>query len=199
MAKKEENKNAREYVIPLREKCRVVPRYKKANKAVKTIKEFLARHMQIRDRDLKKIRLDTSINEFVWRRGIRKPPIKVKVKAFKEGDIVRATLLKMPKAMEQKKAREERRAKKLSEIYEAKKEESKTLKEKLQDKMEGTEQKETKTEEEVIEEKEKQESVVEVKELIEKERGKKSKIAKEAKQKKMAEPVKKIKATNRGR
>ena len=49
----------REYVIPLREKCRSVPRYKKTNKAVKTIKEFLVRHMKNRERDLRKNRLDT--------------------------------------------------------------------------------------------------------------------------------------------
>jgi len=48
------NKIEREYVIPLREKVRVVPRYKKTNKAVKTVKEFLAKHMRIYDRDLKK-------------------------------------------------------------------------------------------------------------------------------------------------
>jgi ribosomal protein L31E len=35
----------REYVIPLREKCRPVARYKKTNKAIKTIKEFLVKHM----------------------------------------------------------------------------------------------------------------------------------------------------------
>jgi len=45
------------YTIPLREKCRVVPRYKKTNKAIKTIKEFIARHMKIQDRDLKKLKL----------------------------------------------------------------------------------------------------------------------------------------------
>ena len=35
---KKDVKIEREYVIPLREKCRVVPRYKKANKAIKIIK-----------------------------------------------------------------------------------------------------------------------------------------------------------------
>ena len=95
MAKKTEvkiEKIEREYVIPLREKCRPVPRYKKTPKAIKTIKEFLVRHMKIRDRDLKKIRLDGYLNEAVWAKGIKKPPIKVKVKAIKEGEIVRVEL-----------------------------------------------------------------------------------------------------------
>lgn len=98
----------REYTIPLREKCRVVPRYKKANKAVKTIKEFVARHMKIRDRDLKKVRLDMYLNEAVWFRGIRKPPAKIKVKVIKEGDIVRVELADMPAHLKFKKARLEK-------------------------------------------------------------------------------------------
>src|SRR3989339_763149 len=48
------------YIIPLREKCRSVPRYKKTNKAVKTIKEFIARHMRVQNRDLEKIKIQDS-------------------------------------------------------------------------------------------------------------------------------------------
>jgi len=111
MVQKTETKIAnieREYVIPLREKCRSVARYKKTNKAIKTIKEFLVRHMKIRDRDLKRIRLDRYLNEFVWARGIRNPPPKVKVKAIKEGDIVRVELAEVTGKLKFKKAREEK-------------------------------------------------------------------------------------------
>lgn len=97
------------YTIPLREKCRVVPRYKKTNKAIKTIKEFIARHMKIQDRDLKKVKIDSYLNEIVWFRGIKKPPIKIKVKAIKEGDIVRVELAEMPAQMVFKKTRLEKR------------------------------------------------------------------------------------------
>lgn len=124
MAKKTEpkiDKIEREYIIPLREKCRVVPRYKKANKAIKTIKEFLVRHMKIRDRDLKKIKIDKYLNEAVWFRGIKKPPIKIKVKAIKQGDIVRAELAKMPDKLKFKKLREEKREQKAVEKLEKKK------------------------------------------------------------------------------
>lgn len=88
MAETKTDKIEREYIIPLREKCRSVPRYKKANKAVKSIKEFLVRHMKIRDRDLKKVRLDMTVNETVWARGIRSPPHKIAIKAVKENGIV---------------------------------------------------------------------------------------------------------------
>jgi len=106
----------REYIIPLREKVRVVPRYKKTNKAIKTIKEFLVKHMKIRDRDLKKIKLDKFVNERIWNRGIRKPPIKIKVKAIKEDEIVKVFLLDMPKKLRLKEERE----KKFKERLEAK-------------------------------------------------------------------------------
>jgi len=80
----------REYVIPLRKEWRKVPRYRRTSKAVKAIKEFLVRHMKIRDRDLDKIKLDRFLNEDLWTRGIRNPPNKIAVKVVKEGEIVRA-------------------------------------------------------------------------------------------------------------
>ena len=44
----------REYVIPLRVQWKKVPRYKRAAKATKAIKEFLAKHMKVKDRDINK-------------------------------------------------------------------------------------------------------------------------------------------------
>lgn len=155
MAKKKTEpieKLEREYVIPLRNKWKKVPRYKRANKAIKTIKEFLVRHMGISDRDLNKVRLDKYLNEFVWAKGIRKPPIKIKVRAIKEGDIVRAELSEMPEKMKFKQARLEKREKKAAEIEKKRKKEEKP-EEKTEEKRE--EEKAPKTEEEKREEKEK--------------------------------------------
>ena len=154
----------REYIIPLREKIRVVPRYKKTNKAIKTIKEFLARHMKIRDRDLNKIKLDSYLNEFLWSRGIRNPPHKVKVKARKQGEIVRAELVDFPKKLAAKKAREEKLEKTSKERAKEKKE-----KEKKEEKPE--EEKEEKKKEE----KEKKAAVVEAGKEMEKAAAKKMK------------------------
>lgn len=154
----------REYVIPLREKCRSVPRYKKTNKAVKTIKEFLAKHMKIYDRDLNKIKIDKYVNEYLWFRGIRNPPHKVKVKATKEDDIVRVELAEMPDKLKFKKAREEKREDKAKEslekpktALEKAKEAMKKPKEEKPEESEKSESKEGKSEEEKEEEKEKQE------------------------------------------
>jgi len=161
MAKKKTEpieKLEREYIIPLRNKWKKVPRYKRANKAIKTIKEFLVRHMGIRDRDLNKVRLDKYLNEFVWTRGIRKPPIKIKVRAIKEGDIVRAELSEMPEKMKFKQARLEKIAKKAAEIGKKRKKEERP-EEKTEEKKE--EEKAPKTEEEKKEEKEKAKAVEE--------------------------------------
>jgi len=131
MAEAKQEKIEREYVIPLREQTRKVPRYKKTNKAVKTIKEFLARHMKVRDRDLDKIKLDKYLNEAMWHRGIRNPPHKIKVKAVKEGDIVHAELAEMPVSLKFKKMREEKTNKSAREAVEKKK----TLMEKAKEAM----------------------------------------------------------------
>lgn len=111
MTENKTTKIEREYVIPLREKCRPVPRYKKTPKAVKTVKEFIARHMKIQDRDTKKVKLDRILNEALWFRGIKKPIHKIKVKAVKEGDVVRVFAIDLPSKLKFKQAREEKKSK----------------------------------------------------------------------------------------
>ncbi|MBU2615907.1 MAG: 50S ribosomal protein L31e [Nanoarchaeota archaeon] len=102
----------REYTIPLRKKWMRTVRYKKTNKAVKAVKEFLARHMKVYDRDLNKIKLDIHLNEFIWAKGIKNPPSKVSVKAIKEEDIVRVELLAPSEKIKFKKQRLEKRSQK---------------------------------------------------------------------------------------
>ena len=181
MAKKTEIKTEkieREYVIPLRKKVRVVPRYKKTNKAVKTVKEFLVRHMKIRDRDLSKIKIDKYLNEALWFRGIRKPPHKIKVKAIKEGEIVRAELSDMPDKLKFKKAREEKNLQKAKDLLEGKKTKMEKTKEVMTKPDE--EQGEKQTEEEKVEEKEKKSAVVEAGAKMEKAAAQKTKHATQA-------------------
>ena len=67
--------------------------------------------MKVRDGDLNKIKIDKYLNEFIWFRGIRKPPAKIKVKVTKEGDFVRAELSEMPKGLAFKKSKLEKREK----------------------------------------------------------------------------------------
>ncbi len=174
--KKQEKKEEieREYIIPLRRHWKRVARYKRTNKAVKGVKEFLAQHMKIRDRDLTKIRLDKYLNEFLWARGIKNPPIKVKVKVKKEGDLVRAELADLPAKLKFKKAREEKREKIAMDVVEQKKTLLQKAKEGVTQKKEGTSPEEAEKKED---EKEKKAAVVEAGKEIEKAAAKKAKHA----------------------
>ena len=89
MAKKKEVKVKleRTYNIPLRRKFRNTAKHKKTPKAVRTIKEFLKKHMKT-----DKIRLGMNLNEFLWKHGIKNPPHHVRVHVIKEGDVVNAEL-----------------------------------------------------------------------------------------------------------
>lgn len=135
--KKETAKLEREYVIPLRARYQHVPRYKKTPKAVKTVKEFLARHMKIRDRDLNKIRIDKYVNEALWFRGIKNPPHKIKVKAIKEGGIVRVELVDFSKKLKFKKARAEKATKAAQEASDRKKAEAAAMAQSAKKEIEG--------------------------------------------------------------
>ena len=172
MAEKTETKTdklEREYIIPLRRKWKRTSRYKRTNKAVKAVKEFLVQHMKIRDKDLKKIKIDKYLNEMLWFRGIRKPPIKVRIKAIKEGDIVRVELAELPEKLKFKKAREEKREQKAMEMIQKKKIVKKTEEEKVKT------EPEKETEEKKEEEKEKKAAVVEAGKEMEKAAAKKAK------------------------
>ena len=185
---KTDTKLEREYIIPLRNKWKRVPRYKKANKAIKAIKEFLVKHMKIRDSDLSKVKIDKYLNEEIWFRGIRKPPSKIKVKAIKEGEIVKVELAELPVNLKFKKLREEKIEAKSVEILESKKKTLDKLKEQTKKPEEKSEEKEEKTkegeekpdekkEEETKKEeaKEKKSAVVESTEKMEKDLAKKTK------------------------
>jgi large subunit ribosomal protein L31e len=122
----------REYIIPLREKSRSVPRYKKTPKAVKTIKEFIARHMKVENRDLNKVKISKDLNQFLWAKGIRKHPHKIKVKAIKKGENILVELVDYPNNLKFKKLREEKIGKQALEALDNKKTMMQKMKENMQ-------------------------------------------------------------------
>ena len=88
MAEKEINEVI--YTIPLRALTRT-PRTKRAPKAIKLVKEYVARH---RKADPEDIWIDKEVNELIWSRGIEKPPNKITLKvAWIEGDDLVEVLL----------------------------------------------------------------------------------------------------------
>jgi len=185
---KVEKKNIieREYVIPLREKCRVVPRYKKTPKAIKSVKEFIAKHMKVVGRDLKKVKLDKFLNEYLWARGIKRPMHKVKVKAIKEGDIVRVELVDYPDKLKFKKAREEKFDKMSKEKVSKKKVEKKP--EEVKESAEEVKE----TEKKLAEEKEDKSALVEEGRRIEKSKAKEIKHSTNIQKTKKTMPQRKV-------
>lgn len=100
----------REYVVPLRREWLNVPRYRRSKKAVRALKEFIARHMKVYDRDLTKIKVDIYLNNELRFRGIKKPWNKIKVKAIKyESGEVAVKLVELPKHIEFELARNAKR------------------------------------------------------------------------------------------
>jgi len=130
----------REYIVPLRKEWLKVPEYKRANKATKALKQFIAKHMKVYDRDLKKIKIDQILNNEIRFRGMRKPPAKIKVKAIKlDTGIVRVELVNLPPHIKFQKLREEKKKSELSKKTKAKEEQKKATEEatKPEEKKEG--------------------------------------------------------------
>ncbi len=68
--------------IPLRE-AKNSPSSKRASRAMKLVREFVSNNMDVPKED---VWIDSSTNEEIWSRGIKKPPSKIKVKAIKFED-----------------------------------------------------------------------------------------------------------------
>ncbi|MHA1832645.1 MAG: 50S ribosomal protein L31e [Candidatus Baldrarchaeia archaeon] len=75
----EEILEERIYVIPLAKKFIYTPRQKRAEKAVRVLKEFVERHMKP-----EKIIINPEVNEKIWERGIQSPPRKIRVRVTKD-------------------------------------------------------------------------------------------------------------------
>ncbi len=150
----------REYIVPLRKKWLKTPEYKRVPKAIKTLQHFIARHMKVEERDLKKIKIDKWLNAEMWFRGIRKPYNKIKVKAMKlENGEVLVQLVEIPEALKWK-IEKEKKLKEVGKLEEKKKEEVKEV-EKFEEKKAEEAEKEK---EEVKEEKKAEEAKKEEKE-----------------------------------
>ncbi|MFH1451702.1 MAG: 50S ribosomal protein L31e [archaeon] len=89
----------REYIIPLKRGVLKAPQYRRAKKAIRIIREFIVRHMKVRDRDLKKVKIDRYLNNEIWFRGIKKPANKIKVIATTKGDFVYVELAEIHEAV----------------------------------------------------------------------------------------------------
>ena len=79
-APKEEIIDERIYIVPLA-KARKGPRNKRANKAIRYLRDYMARHFKPES-----LVITQEVNQAIWARGIQKPPRKIKVRATKNID-----------------------------------------------------------------------------------------------------------------
>ena len=139
MAKKEEPSKTvfeRVYVIPLRRETLKVPPFRKANKAVKTVRQFISKHMKSEN-----VVIGKYLNLKIWDHGAKNPPHHVKITAAKDDkgkvfvELVDAPK-EQPKVEEKKKEikketkaekPEEKLEKEIEEIKEEKAEEAKKI------------------------------------------------------------------------
>ncbi|MEM3596805.1 MAG: 50S ribosomal protein L31e [Candidatus Bathyarchaeia archaeon] len=79
------------YTVPLG-KAWIMPPNKRAARAVRLLRDFLKKHMKLEARgegeeeEPKKLIITNEVNEWIWSRGIEKPPRKIRVRAAKDKD-----------------------------------------------------------------------------------------------------------------
>jgi large subunit ribosomal protein L31e len=78
----EEEELSRVYTINLA-KVLLSPANRRTKRAINMIKEFATRHMKAEE-----IKIDEELNKQMWKRGIRHPPRKIRVKMVKDEDDV---------------------------------------------------------------------------------------------------------------
>lgn len=76
----EEFLEERIYTVPLR-RAWIAPRKKRVPRAVRILRQFVKRHMKSEE-----ITIMPEVNEALWRRGIEKPPRRIKIRAAKDKD-----------------------------------------------------------------------------------------------------------------
>ena len=81
LVEEEEIIDERIYTVPLRRAYWTGSRLRRANKAVKVLREFVERHMKPEE-----LLIQPEVNERIWNRGIQKPPRRIRIRATKNSD-----------------------------------------------------------------------------------------------------------------
>lgn len=108
----------RVYNVPLRKEWLKTPKYKRAKKAGKALKQFISKHMKSEN-----VKIGKFANLDIWKHGIKNPPHHIKVKAvkYKDGSIFaeldgKSLKEKVPAALRKSRAKEEKKPKKDDKI-----------------------------------------------------------------------------------
>src|SRR3989344_3811168 len=66
------------FIISLRKEVLKTPIYKRAKKAISTVKNYIKKHLKVEE-----VKLGENLNKKIWEKGSKKPPGKIKGKAKK--------------------------------------------------------------------------------------------------------------------
>ncbi len=136
MAKKEETPKIvleRVYNVPLRKEFQKVARWRRTEKAVSALRQFIAKHMKSEN-----VIIGRYANQLLWKNGIKNPPHHVKVNAQKdEKGRVTVELVDLPaKAKKELEKEKELKKKKKEEAKKAEAKKEREKEEKAEEKIE---------------------------------------------------------------
>lgn len=77
----EEIIDERIYTVPLRKAYWTGSRLRRANRSVRILQKFVERHMKPEE-----LLIQPEVNEYIWSRGIQKPPRRVRIRATKNDE-----------------------------------------------------------------------------------------------------------------
>lgn len=122
MADEKTQKIERIYIVNLSKAYNTV-RKKRAKRAIKILKFFLARHMK---GDIRKIKISNNLNKKIFENPIGNPEKKIKIRAIKEGAEVKAYLFdeEIKKMVEKEKKEKVEEKQKVEKKVEKKEKES---------------------------------------------------------------------------
>ncbi len=78
------------FSLRLRKAIESGPNYKRASRAIKYIKKYISKHMHV---DVSQVKINNNINDQIWSRGGKNPPIRIRVACTKKDNKVEVRLL----------------------------------------------------------------------------------------------------------
>ena len=135
-------------IVPLRKIKKKVPRWKRAPRAARFLKEFVAKQAKA-----EKVVLGPEVNERIWERGIEKPPSRIRVRVkVEEEEGARIAHVHLPPEEMPKKPREKKKAKKEEKVEKIEEVREEVIEEKAEEKAEDEKEEEEEPAEEKQEE-----------------------------------------------
>ena len=117
----------RTYTVPLRREYLKTPKWRRAEKAVSTLRSFVERHSKIEE-----VKIGRWVNESIWKRGAKNPPSRVRVDVKRVADSVTVELSELPRKAKTKEIPEKIEEKPKTEVKSKPKETKKVEKPKTE-------------------------------------------------------------------